>query len=260
MSNNPKPVNMPNRVTGKLRIGNTAADYGPYGTGTVQKFELGTRYRQDDRVFHYCHAGGALNPQRAAFDRNAWFASNTVAATVVGQMYVVITTGATSGSVTAGFGLKNLMVGGYYVQPDGTNKTFRRITGHEAGPSGSTIKVYLDGPLTRALPASYAEWMPNPYLNLRQPGGTFRTVMGIPNVVIASGSYGWIQTWGPCWMALNTILDFGASYNNEAEFTEGGNLTDFGTNTGAQRAGYIIGTRSSGNWANPPFVYLQISP
>ncbi len=261
MSNNPKPVKFPNKVTGRLRIGNTAADYGVYGTGTVQKFELGTRYRQDDQVFRYGKAGGALNPQRGAFDRNAWFASNTVLAAVAGQDYVVITTGATSGSLTAGFGLKNLMVGGYYVQPDGTNKTFRRITGHVAAPTGTTVKVYLDTPLHKAMVTnSYSEWLPNPYSILVQPGGTNACVMGIPTVVIASGSFGWFQTWGPCWVSPNAAADFGGASDQQAVFHEGGNITDHDANVSAQSAGFIMGERVLGNWKNPPFIFLTITP
>lgn len=264
MSNNPKPVKFPNKVTGKLRIGNTAADYGVYGTGTVQKFELGTRYHpgDDPRTWHYGRAGSSLNPQRGAFDYGTFFAESTVAAAVVGQMYVVITTDSTSGSVTNGFGVVNNMVNGYFSQPDATHKQFRRIVGHAAGPSGSTIKVYLDGPLTRALPAggAFTEWMPNPYRDLRQAGGTTRCVMGVPTVVIASGSFGWFQTWGPNYVAQNAAGDFGSANDQMARFHEGGNLEDADTHSNAQLAGFIMGTRSTGSWANPPFVFLTISP
>lgn len=261
MSFNPKIVTFPNKVTGKLRIGNTAADYGVYGTGTVQKFELGTRYPQDDRVWRYGRAGSALNGQRGAFDYGTFFAENTVEAAVIGQMYVKITTDATSGSVTNGFGVKNNMVGGYFSQPDGTNRQFRRITGHLAGASGATIKVYLDGPLTRAMVTnSFVEWCPNPYRDLRQAGGTNRAVMGVPTTTIVSGSFGWFQTWGPCWLAQNAAADFGGANDQMARFHEGGNIEDADTHSNAQIAGFIMGTRSSGNWANPPFTWLTISP
>jgi len=265
MSNNPKIVTFPNKVTGKLRIGNTTADYGVYGTGTVQKFELGTRYRQDDRVFRYGRAGSAVNPMQGAFDWGTFFGENTVEAVVAGQMYVKITTDATSGSVTNGFGVKNNMVGGYFSQPDGTNKTVRRVTGHIAGPSGATIKVYLDGPCHKALVTnSFAEWCPNPYRDLRATGavagGINKAVMGVPTVVIASGSFGWFQTWGPTWMSPNAGGDFGAVDEQVAHFHDGGNIEDAAVNASAQVAGFIMGARTIGNWSNPPFIYLTISP
>ena len=260
-----KPVTFPNIVTGTLRIdpdGTDTTEFGVYSTGTVQQYELGTRYRQDDRVFRYGKAGSALNGQRGAFDFTTFFGENTVAAASIGDTSVQITTDATSGDTTNGFGVENNMVGGYFSQPDATARQFRRITGHKVGASGATIDVFLDGPLTRDLPAAgaFTEWMPNPYGNLRQPGGTTRAVMGVPTTTIASGSFGWFQTWGPAWMAQNAGADFGGSYDTVAHFHEGGNLEDADTHANGQVAGFIIGTRSSGSFANPPFVYLTISP
>ena len=264
-----KSVNHPNKVTGRLRIDPNGLDttqFGVYSTGTVQEYELGTRYRQDDRVFRYGRAGSALDPKLGAFEYGTYFGENTVAAAVVGQNYVVITTDATSGSVTNGFGVKNNMVGGYFSQPDGTHKQWRRITGHVAAPTGTTVKVYLDGPITAALPAggAFSEWCPNPYRDLRANGGIAgginKAVMGIPTVVIALGSYGWFQTWGPCWVAPDGILDFGAGGNQMAVFTVGGNITNHSNATNNQTAGFVFTARTFGNWANPPFLYLTISP
>jgi len=262
MSFNPKPVKFPNKVTGKLRIGNTAADYGLYGTGTEQKFELGTRYRVDDRVYRYGKAGGDCNSKKGAQNNNVWFGENTVAASLVGDMYVTITTDSTSGSVTTGFGVANNMVGGFFSQPDNTNAQWRRIEGHVAAPTGTTVKVYLDGPLTRALPSggAFAEWMHNPYSNLINNGGVRVPVMGVPTTSIASGSYGWFQTWGPTWVGQNAAADFGGTYDQMATWTEGGNIADANTNTNAQIAGYIVTKRAEGDWANPPFLFLTISP
>ncbi len=259
-----KPVTLPNIVTGRLRIdpdGSDTTKFGVYSTGTVQEYELGTRYRVDDRVFRYGKAGSAINGQRGAFDFTTFFGENTVAAAEIGDTSVQITTDSTSGSVTNGFGVENNMVGGYFSQPDATARQFRRITGHKVGASGATIDVFLDGPLTRDLVTnSFVEWMPNPYGSLRQPGGTTRAVMGVATTTIASGSFGWFQTWGPTYMGQNAGGDFGGSYDSMATFAEGGNITDADTNTNAQIAGFIIGSRSSGSFANPPFIYLTISP
>lgn len=259
-----KSVTLPNIVTGRLRVdpdGSDTTEFGVYSTGTVQEFELGTRHRLDDRVYRYAKAASALNPQKGAQNNNTFFGENTVAATAIGDTFVTITTDATSGNVTTGFGIKNNMVGGYFSQPDTTNRQWRRIIGHEAGASGATIKVFLDGPITRTMVSnSFAEWMHNPYINLINAGGTFIPVMGVPTTAIASGSFGWVQTWGPCWVAQNAAADFGGSYDQMAEWTEGGNITDAGTNGNAQIAGFIMAKRASGSNANPPFLFLTISP
>lgn len=268
MSWNPKVVKFPNKVTGKLRIGNTAADYGVYGTGTVQRFELGTRYRQDDRVFRYGRAGSALNPKHGAFDWGAYFTQNTAIASKIGDMYVTITTGLTSGDLTKGFGTKDNMVGGFFSQPDATHCQRRRIEGHEAAPNGTTVKVYLDGPITAALPAggAFTEWCPNPYRDLRTGGGIAgginKAVMGVPTTVIALGSFGWFQTWGPCWIPPNAENDFGTGGDQMATFHVGGGIEDLTGNN--QVAGFIMGARTFGvapaGWKNPPFIFLTITP
>ncbi len=261
MSFNPKPVKFPNKVTGKLRIGNTAADYGVYGTGTVQKFELGTRYQEGDQVWRYGKAEGDLNPQRAVFDHSTWFSEPLVAARSIGDMYVTITTDSTSGDTTNGFGVKDNMVGGYFSNPNGTNKQFRRIVGHDKGASTATIKVYLDGPITRDMVnTEMAEWCPNPYRTLKPAGGNNRAAMGVPTTAIASGSYGWVQTWGPNWVAQFAAADFGGNFDQLARFTDGGNITDADSESNRQIAGFIMGARLFGNWANPPFIFLTISP
>lgn len=256
-----KPVNFPNLVAGELRVGNTPADYGVYGTGTVQKFELGTRYRLGDQVFRYGKAEGNLNPQVAAFDHSTWFSEPLVAAATIGDMYIKITTDGTSGHVTNGFGVKNNMVGGYFSNPNGTCKQFRRIVSHDKGVATTTIKVYLDGPITRNMVnTEMAEWCPNPYRTLKPLGGNNRAAMGVPTTAIASGSFGWLQTWGPCWVAQFAVGDFGANYNQLARWTDGGNITNASSEATRQIAGFIMGARLFGNWANPPFIFLTINP
>lgn len=262
MSFNPKPVKFPNKVTGQLRIGNTAAEYGLYGTGTVQKFELGTRYAIDDRAFRYGKAETALDPRLGAFDYGMWFGDALAAAAVIGDMHITIKTDSTSGHLTTGFGTANNMVGGTFSFPSATNKQVRRITGHVAAPDQTTVKVYLDGPITLAISnATGVEFQPNPYRNLKAAGGTSRPVMGVPVTLIASGSFGWFQTWGPTWMVQNEGVDFSQGYDVLAGFTEGGNLTDHDNKHNAQIAGFIMGERlTGGSFRNPPFVFLTINP
>lgn len=263
-----KSVNFPNKVAGILRIdpdGKDTTQFGVYSTNTVKEHELGTRYRLDDRVWHYGKASNALKPGFGVFDEGAWFAENTVAAAVVGQMFVLITTDATSGGITEGFGVENNMVGGYMVQPDGTHGQFRRIVGHVAAPTGTTVKVYLDGPITRDMVTNaYTEWLPNPYGQLLSTGaiagGMNKGCMGVPSVVVAAGSYGWFQSWGPCWVTPEAGGDLNAGNGNTAHWSDSGNIQDQDEHTGAQLAGFGMGARVLANWANPPFLFLQICP
>lgn len=260
-----KIVTLPNIVTGKLRIdpdGSDTTEFGVYSTGTVQKYELGTRYFVDDRSFRYGRAGSDVDPRLGAFDFGAWFADNLAEAAVIGDIHIVITTDATSGDVNAGFGTTNNMVGGTFSYPSATSKQVRRITGHVAAPDGTTVKVYLDGPITLAIGnGTEVEFQPNPYRDLKSPGGVSRAVMGVPVTKILADSFGWFQTWGPTWMVQNAGADFSAAYDTQAVFTEGGNLTNVSNHGNGQLAGFVMGTMTrSGTFVNPPFIFLQISP
>ncbi len=260
----PQPRNFPNAIAGQLHIDATdTTRFGVYSTGTVKKFIYGTRYRIGDRVFKYGKAGAALIPKKGAANYGAYsgVTGGNVTARAIGDVWVDILLDGTTGGVTW-FGTKNNMVGGFYSQPDTANSQFRIITGHEKGASTATIKVYLDGPITRTMiAASFTEIAQNPYANLRQTGNEFASVMGVPTTAIASGSYSWNQTWGPCWLNPNTPVADTAKWRTVV-FAGDGSIQGFDDaigETGHQVAGFVIDNTSPGS-DNPPFIFLQISP
>jgi len=260
----PMPQNHPNLLVGQLRIttGDTT-QYGVYSTGTVKKFIPGTRYRIGDSVYKFGKAAAAIKGRHGAFNNGAYNGTVTTGSRVIGDMNVGITLDGTTGGATW-FGTKNNMVGGYYSQPDLTNAQLRMIVGHQKGASAVIIKVYLDGPLTRnVITGSVSEWIQNPYNQLGSAGGEFKSVMGIPTTAIALGSYGWLQTWGPCSPAPGLPVADTASWR-ETWFVGDGSIrggTDLTIETGFQHCGFVIDYTGAGGGAdNPPYVMLQISP
>ncbi|KKN75809.1 hypothetical protein LCGC14_0376850 [marine sediment metagenome] len=260
----PQPVNHPNAIAGQLRIDPTdTTRFGVYSTGTVKKHPYGLRYRVGDRVFKYIRGGAALQPRKGGHNMGAFsgVTGGNVTARAIGDVWVDILLDGTTGG-TAWFGTKNEMVGGMWVQPDTTNLQFRMITGHEKGANGGIIKVYLDGPITRTMIAtSFMEIAQNPYRNLQHAGNNFTSVFGVPTTVIASGSYGWGQTWGPCVLNPNTPVADTASWRTVC-FRNDGSISGFDDiigETGHQVAGFVIDNTSPGS-DNPPFIFLQISP
>lgn len=260
----PQPTNFPNAVAGQLHIDATdTTRFGVYSTGTVKKFIFGTRYRIGDRVFKYGKANAALLAQKGAKNSGAFsgVTGGNVTARVPGDTWVDFLLDATTGGATW-FGTKNNMVGGFYSQPDSTSAQFRIITGHEKGADTATIKVYLDGPITRTMVAnSFTEIAQNPYAQLTQAANTFTSVMGVPSTVIASGSFGWHQTWGPCWLNPNTPVADTANWRTVVFRTDGSiqGFDDATAEAGHQVAGFVIDNTSPGS-DNPPFIFLQISP
>lgn len=254
--------NFPNALAGQLKIDATdTTQFGVYSTGTVRKFISGTRYRIGDRVFKYGLATGNMVPKQGAQNNGVYsgITGGNVTARAPGDTWVDILLDGTTGGVTW-FGTKNNMIGGMYSQPDTSNSQFRMITGHEKGSSGSIIKVYLDGPITRTMIAtSFSELAQNPYNQLSQGGSAFASFMGVPTTKVVSGSFAWFQSWGPAWMNPNTQVSGTADFRTVV-FHQSGSVEGYDTatgETGHQVAGFVIDL-STGD--NPPFIFLQISP
>ena len=255
--------NHPLELVGQLRISPLdTTEFGVYSTGTVKKQPYGTRYRIMDRIFKYGKAGAAVAGGLGAknWGQYSGVTGGNVTARAIGDVWLDILLDGTTGGTTW-FGTKNEMVGGLWTQPDTTNPQFRYIMGHEKGADAATIKIWLDGPITRTMIAtSFMEIAQNPYANLRNTGNDYSSVMGVATTVIASGSYGWFQTWGPCWMKPNQPVSDAANRRQNCFKNEGQvwAFDDATGETGHQNAGFTIDRTSSGG-DNPPFVMLQIS-
>lgn len=254
--------NHPLALKGQLRI--SALDttqFGYVSTGTVKKHPFGTRYRIGDRVFKYGKGTAALKGGYGAFNQGAYsgITGGNVTARAIGDMWLDILLDGTTGGATW-FGTKNNMVGGIWCQPDATNPQFRMITGHEKGADAATIKIWLDAPITRTMIAtSFMEIAQNPYAQLQHISGGWASAMGVPTTVIASGSYGWLQSWGPCWVTPSLPVADTVKWRTVV-FVGDGSIRSFEDATGEdghQVAGFVI-DKTSGD--NPPFVFLQISP
>lgn len=261
-----KPLNHPNLIKGELRVGHAAADYGVYSTGLVKKFELGTRYRIGDRVFHYGRTGVATNVARGAKNEGVYrsVGGGVVTATTAAQTYIDLLLDATEGGATW-FGTKNNMVGGMVIiHAAGANQKFRMITGHQKGASAATIKVYLDGPLCSVVAAtSLVECAQNPYAQLNNSNNEYSSVMGVPVITHAIYAYGWFQSWGPAWVVPSLPVADTANWR-QVVFVGNGSIKGFDDavgETGHQHAGFVIDmTWIAGGADNPPFIFLQICP
>ena len=254
--------NHPLELKGQLKIETgDPTQYGVYSTGTARKHTPGTRYRIMDRIFKYGKASGAMVPKQGGQNDGVYsgVTGGNVTARAIGDIWLDILLDATTGAA-AWFGTKNNMVGGFWSQPDTANSQFRYIMGHEKGSNGATIKVYLDGPITRTMIAtSFMEVAQNPYNQLSQSGSDMASFMGVPTTAVASGSYAWFQSWGPAWMNPNTPVADTANWRTVV-FHQSGSVQSFddaSAENGHQVAGFVI-DKTSGD--NPPFIFLQISP
>jgi hypothetical protein len=195
--------------------GNLVVQQGIYETSTVKKHALGTRLQIGNRVFYYASAGGAL--VAGLLTESAVFGGS---ATVIQTNLAVAT--ATNGSNVAGQPLINVTMatdtptldqfaGGYLSGYDttaanGMGSSFR-IKKNSAAAAPCVIELHDDIPSGVSFVAgtSKVNVISNEFYNVQTRATTpvgFPT--GVPVVACASGSYCWLQTFGPVCMLLDS--------------------------------------------------------
>jgi hypothetical protein len=140
----------------------------------------------------------------------------------------------------------------------------RHILRNDAS-DGTDILLYLDGGLEEAI-ANGTTWVtgyPSIYYDTRTSAEPFRSVVGVAPCVVASGSYYWAQTWGPCYArAAGTVP--GVTSLDRDIFAAGtgalyGHIQAEGATAGGyQRLGFLLPRTSAGG--GDQFFMLQLAP
>lgn len=162
---------------------------------TVQNYDIGTRLVMDDRVFRYCKAGSDLRDLLSGMCAMSQIEVYTAAEVyAVGTYYVTVLDVAVRD--------KDHYAGGYIWimrYAPGTTGIGRiyRIKSSEAS-SGTSVKLTLWEPLEVECPAStwITVWA-SIYSNIQLGILPKASIVCIPLIEVANGSYFWGQTWGP---------------------------------------------------------------
>jgi hypothetical protein len=215
---------------------------GVFEDSTIAKHKIGTRMQlADGRVFYYCEAGGALTVGKlvqavlptAAFDICA------LSTEAVGSKEIGVTPNG-SPSVAA-----NDFAEGYVVIHTGTTGSgqCRKISSHTASPGDdSEFTLNLYDPFTAIINAdATGEVIRNPFKDVTHLGDATGTGVGVPLVNIASGSFGWLQTYGECALLAGSAGEINAALQCAATAGEVITLTAVATtakfNDATQRIG-----------------------
>ena len=231
-----------------------------YETSSVKstKFNIGDRVvLPDGRVYRYAKAGDAvastslavsfLSPVKVSYKVFA-------AASAAGDTKVYIN----QASIT-----EDELRGGYLVFNHGTSlPVFCGIVGNTASDASNNVTVYLDRGLPVATTtALYFEILANPYASVSQANHSgLASFAGMPTTAAVSGSYLWVQTWGPIWISPQAGVA-AAAYVREAYFRHDGSLdirANIGTYVTDQRAGFAMDYSTAGA-QGPPLLMLQVS-
>ena len=235
---------------------------------TVQKYPIGTKYVEGDRVYRYAKAGGDIDRTDLGVKNGLTqgMAQRAVAVAAIGAKSATVTCASPDGASGDGNIVKDEFAGGYIlfftagsVAP--YDKQVRLITGNTAGTT--SIVFTFDRGLEIALVAttSKAEAIASPYKHVVLSSAVHMPIVGVPTVLASSGNYLWVQTWGPCWLSLQS--DVGVAGNYGMVWRHDGSLDkNYDTVDGYitnQYAGFALAqTSSAGQGA--PFFMLQICP
>lgn len=238
-----------------------------YEVSATQKHRLGTRFARGERAFVYAKAGATLNVDLLASAYNAQmisFASAPVAA-AVGASQISMTVGASDGPAANGALAVHYLEGGYLVCFSDSVDTF--LMGIKdntvVASGGGTTVLTLDGeiPIAIATADSSIEATASPYVDVRTTNMSgMRPFLGAPmRSLTTTYPYGWLQTWGPSWIAPQAAVGVAANVNTVVARHDGS--LDIETTSGyeaAQVVGYVL-TRVTAGTQGAPFIFLTIS-
>lgn len=243
-------------------------------TSAIQNFEIGTRLKIDDRVFHYAKFHTAVGELTYGLVNGNVIPTDGAEVLTDGngkvgdKTLVVLDTGSSTTRP------KDYYKGGYcliYRNPalaqSATNHDqFRRIIGSTVGNTVS-ITLTLDFPLT-VVPAATVDCYPSIYSCVGIPGhfsSGEETFVGFAHAVIGAGEYGWIQTWGPVNAHYNVKFpgEVGPPGDRECYFNDSGEVitpkqSGSDSYVSRQRAGYVLPCTKSAYGSE--FIMLQLMP
>lgn len=224
----------------------------------------------DGRVYRYgfstgaCWAGrGVKFVHSIASDGIDWVLA--AANQVVGDRQLTVTNATLAWT-------KDQLRGGYVLVCHATDDEpqNRMIVGNNAVGAGTNVIVYLDGPLNRLIVSGTTRLLvyPNPWGSLSQLTGVgaedFNTSFaGVPAAYVSAASrYFWVQTWGPCWCAMQGSVGL-ANYDRQCVWRWDGSLGNHDDSDAveeyAQHAGFVIDNTENAGTAGT-FVMLQVCP
>ena len=236
---------------------------------TAQQYPLGIKYVDGDRAFRYAKFMGTMNPDLGAKDTQPQAVAYAAVAAASAQYATTlsVTVGATDGIAGDGVIAVNALAGGYCVVFDASSKAFTRQVASNivVASGGGTMTFVITDPAPVALIATtdHLECMASPYSYLTaSTSNAYGAFMGMPQLVYTSGQYGWVQTWGPTWIAPQTAVGSGSN-NRTCIFRHDGSIDELdysdAANSKGQIAGYVMSHAQAGT-QGAPFVFLTITP
>ena len=231
-------------------------------TGTTKMFRLGQKgVTIDGRIFRYFKADAALDyplyciggAEVQSLDAGAVYLAHAAG------VYQVTIDGTSDGDPAEDYYNDSLIF--FYEDEYPTMRIIKSEAALAASPYG--VLLTLDGPTPHALSDNCVVYIqPNMYAGAVccfQGGGdsnlSIRPALGVPAVKVASGSYGWAQTGGPCVCVPAGTTIGSAAWDRVCAWSTDGSVIPLDEAINAdhspQIAGYSMAVNGSGTlWVN----------
>lgn len=177
-------------------------------TDEVQKYPVGTKLIDGERVFYYAKASsvgvsktdyGVKNGYRQHVRYGA-----VTAVAVAGDKAITITVNAGDGVLGDGDIAKDELAGGFVVVFNHDDDAFTcRILENTATDGGGEMTLQLQDEIPVPLAigdADHAECMAHWALGCEWNQDTEEPVVGVAHAKVTANYWFWLQTWGPCWL------------------------------------------------------------
>uniref|UniRef100_A0A6M3ISX0 Uncharacterized protein n=1 Tax=viral metagenome TaxID=1070528 RepID=A0A6M3ISX0_9ZZZZ len=250
----------------------TLSDVDIRDTYAIQRYPVGTKLLDGERVFYYAKASSV------GIDRTDYGVKNgygqdvgyttVAAAAAIGDKTLVIDI-ASHGQSSDGVFAANYLAGGFVVvfnHGDPVDSFVCRILENTAttGAGEMTLTLQDEIPVTLAAgDVDHAECMAHWALGCEYNTATEEPVVGAVQAAVAANYWFWLQTWGPRWLGPSSAGPFDGAHKHQAVFESTGEIDGHEYNAAAlteqQHAGFGL-CHAVGGGQGAPFIMLQICP
>lgn len=254
ISKDGKYIVLPVWVSGQEDLINLAHP-DPYVTDAIQKYPIGTKFVDGDRVFHY----GYCNDNSSVGGRAMGGMMNVAVAKAITADAVIHAIEETEIVIEDTTSVVDQWAGGYFMPRVHPYSSYRVISNTVS--DGEHMTLTLERGLLTAMTSGEDGFLnQNPYSKLScqlpNAGKADTSAMGVNLVLAVAGTWMWVQTWGPCYISGGDELLGSGDTLREAYFHQDGTLMCPAAFGQTQRAGYAINEcDGTSTW----FVQLQLA-
>jgi len=239
-------------------------------TDSVQKYPVGTKLLDGERVFYYSKASSVGVSKTDYGVKNGYRQhiayANVAAVASAGDKALTLDVAATDGVGKDGKIAANELAGGFVVVFNHDDDAFVcRILENTATTGAGEMTLTLQDEINATLvaDADHAECMAHWALGCEWNTDNEEPVVGVAHKKVTANYWFWLQTWGPCWIGPSSTGPCEAAHKHQVVFESTGEVDNHDDGSAIleyqQHAGFGL-CHANANGQGAPFLMLQICP